>query len=248
MESDDEGRFHGILPREGPWKIEVQAAEPAFSTSARAEVDAGRSGKATLDIRLPDTRIFGRVVDEQGKPVARADVIPAGFPHGISARRGWLRFRLSHSWRDPVPDACSCRLERFRGLRPAGWSGRTSTCFPATLGKPPAAPRSTPAVLRSSPATRRRPSATQQSLPAVLRRFPATLRKVPSTLPDLWPTLRSPRATLPKSSATLPKPPATQMKLGETLRKLQATLLRLPATPPKPLATQAKLRATLRKL
>jgi uncharacterized GH25 family protein len=75
MESDDEGRFHGILPREGPWRIEVQAAEPAFSTWARAEVDAGRAGKATLDIRLPDTRIFGHVVDEQGKPVARADVI-----------------------------------------------------------------------------------------------------------------------------------------------------------------------------
>lgn len=75
MESDGEGQFHGVLPREGLWRIEVKASEPAFSTWAQAEVDAGRSGRATVNIVLPDTRIFGHVVDEQGKRVARADVI-----------------------------------------------------------------------------------------------------------------------------------------------------------------------------
>ena len=74
MESDEEGWFHGVLPREGFWRVEVQAVEPGLSTWARAEVDAGRSGKASLDLVLPDTRIFGHVVDERGKPVARADV------------------------------------------------------------------------------------------------------------------------------------------------------------------------------
>lgn len=75
VESDDEGRFHGVLPRDGLWRVEVQAAEPPLKTWTRAEVDAGASGKATLEIVLPDTLVFGRVVDEQGKPVSGADVI-----------------------------------------------------------------------------------------------------------------------------------------------------------------------------
>jgi hypothetical protein len=49
-----------------------------FPTWARADVQANRSGKAALDIALPDTRVFGRVVDEQGKPVSGADVTLRG--------------------------------------------------------------------------------------------------------------------------------------------------------------------------
>lgn len=75
MESDEDGWFHGVLPQEGLWRIEVQATEPAITTWTRAEVDASRAGKASLDIVLPDTRVFGRVVDEVGKPVAGADVV-----------------------------------------------------------------------------------------------------------------------------------------------------------------------------
>lgn len=75
MESDDGGWFQGVLPREGFWRIEVLATEPPLKTWTRTEVDAGDSGKATLDIVLSDTRVFGRVVDEQGRPVAGADVI-----------------------------------------------------------------------------------------------------------------------------------------------------------------------------
>jgi hypothetical protein len=74
MEADNEGKFHGVLPREGVWRVEAQAAMPGFPTWTRVDVQASRSGKATLDIALPDTRIFGRVVDEQGKPVSGADV------------------------------------------------------------------------------------------------------------------------------------------------------------------------------
>jgi len=78
MEAGAEGRFQGVLPREGLWKIEVEAEGAGFPTWARAEVHANRAGKASLDIDLPDTRIFGRVVDEQGKPVPRADVVALG--------------------------------------------------------------------------------------------------------------------------------------------------------------------------
>jgi hypothetical protein len=68
MESDEKGRFHGVLPRAGLWRIEVAASEPPMQIRIREEVRAGRAGKASLDLDLPDTRIFGSVVDEQGKP------------------------------------------------------------------------------------------------------------------------------------------------------------------------------------
>lgn len=78
MESDDEGRFHGVLPSEGDWRVDVEAAEPRLRTRARLDVSAGRSGKATADIALPDTRVFGTVVDERGRPVPRAEVVVLG--------------------------------------------------------------------------------------------------------------------------------------------------------------------------
>ncbi len=78
MESDREGRFHGVLPRTGLWRIEIEAGEPALQTWTREEIEESRSGKARLDIHLPDTRVFGRVVDEQGHPVAGATVLLQG--------------------------------------------------------------------------------------------------------------------------------------------------------------------------
>ena len=75
MESDEEGRFHGVLPHEGDWRVDVEAAEPRLRTAARVDIRADRSGKATVAIELPDTRVFGTVMDEQGKQVPGADVI-----------------------------------------------------------------------------------------------------------------------------------------------------------------------------
>ena len=78
MEADADGRFHGVLPREGMWRVEIEASRPGFPTWTWADVHASRSGKAKLEIALPDTRIFGRVVDERGKPVPKADVAVRG--------------------------------------------------------------------------------------------------------------------------------------------------------------------------
>ncbi|HEX7184164.1 MAG TPA: carboxypeptidase-like regulatory domain-containing protein [Thermoanaerobaculia bacterium] len=78
METDREGRFFGLLPREGFWIVDVEAEEPIVRVRAQTDVQAGRSGKASLEIDLPDTRVFGRVVDEQGKPAAQALVIVEG--------------------------------------------------------------------------------------------------------------------------------------------------------------------------
>jgi hypothetical protein len=75
MDSDQEGRFHGILPKGGDWKVDVDASEPHLRTTSRVDISPNRAGKAEVEIVLPDTRIFGRVLDEHGKPVPGADVV-----------------------------------------------------------------------------------------------------------------------------------------------------------------------------
>lgn len=77
MESDQEGEFHGVLPREGAWLVEIDSKEPALSTHSRVEVEARGDGTARVTIRLTDTRVFGKVVGEEGRPV-RAQVFAEG--------------------------------------------------------------------------------------------------------------------------------------------------------------------------
>ncbi len=75
METDAEGFFHGVLPKGGFWRVEIEAEAPLLQTWTRTEVRENRSGKAKVDIVLPDTRIFGRVIDEQETPVPGASVV-----------------------------------------------------------------------------------------------------------------------------------------------------------------------------
>ena len=69
-ESDDEGNYRGQLPRFGKWEVAVEA--PALSIESVVDVDVpeARGNKpARVDVELPDTRMAGRVVDAQGKPL-----------------------------------------------------------------------------------------------------------------------------------------------------------------------------------
>lgn len=74
MEAGQDGEFHGVLPREGTWLVEIESPAHALSTHARVEVQARSDRRARLTIRLPDTRIFGKVVEESGRP-AEASVL-----------------------------------------------------------------------------------------------------------------------------------------------------------------------------
>lgn len=78
MVSDEKGRFHGVLPKPGLWPVEIDATEPRLITWNRADVRAGQSDRATMSIDLPDTRVFGRVVDEAGQPVTDATLLLEG--------------------------------------------------------------------------------------------------------------------------------------------------------------------------
>lgn len=75
LDADEDGELAGLLPREGQWAVNVRS--PDYDVNERlteVEVDAGPSGVAKLDIRLPDTRLEGRVTGPGGEPEARAVV------------------------------------------------------------------------------------------------------------------------------------------------------------------------------
>lgn len=95
IQTDDEGRFEGTLPKSGPWSIDVETAE--FSTFTKVDVTPGLDEhRAEVDIELPDTHLFGRVVDEQGNPVAGAVVevsVREGFRDETTANDGTFEAR-----------------------------------------------------------------------------------------------------------------------------------------------------------
>lgn len=73
MESDLEGRFAGVLPQDGWWRLAVAADEPKLELETRVEVRA-EDGSAEVRVEFPDTELFGRVVHESGAPAAQARV------------------------------------------------------------------------------------------------------------------------------------------------------------------------------
>lgn len=94
--SDAEGQFQGVLPKDGPWMVEIQAVDGDFSSQIMAEVEADRDGKASVSIDLPDTRLFGRVTLPDGAPAAEAWVMLQAGEIGMSIRadaEGRFNFR-----------------------------------------------------------------------------------------------------------------------------------------------------------
>lgn len=63
VETDEDGMYETHLPEGGDWRVEVEAQEPPISYTG--EVKVPESG-GELDLRLPDTRISGFVLDESG--------------------------------------------------------------------------------------------------------------------------------------------------------------------------------------
>lgn len=73
FDSDEEGKFSGVLPRAGHWPIELTADRPRLSLELHRTIEA-RKGRADIEIEVPGTRLFGRVVDPEGRPSAQAMV------------------------------------------------------------------------------------------------------------------------------------------------------------------------------
>jgi hypothetical protein len=73
MASNEDGRFAGPLPKPGAWRVDIEAAEPRLRTSVKVEVKP-KGDRAAVSIELPDTVVYGRVVDPSGKPAPDAEV------------------------------------------------------------------------------------------------------------------------------------------------------------------------------
>lgn len=71
METDDEGRFEGVLPRSGEWKLIVDRGQFELRVPP---VLIDRKGERNLTIRLPDTALRGTVWLAE-EPAAKATVV-----------------------------------------------------------------------------------------------------------------------------------------------------------------------------
>jgi hypothetical protein len=69
MRSDAEGRFSGALPQDGRWDVIIFGKGAAERSQQRTVNVRSRDGVADIDLRLPDTRVAGRVVGTDGAPV-----------------------------------------------------------------------------------------------------------------------------------------------------------------------------------
>jgi len=74
--SDEDGKYRIHLPQAGKWATAIQSDSPKVTRTLR-DVDVPESGDTepvVVNLRIPDTRIFGKVSDEGMFPVADAIV------------------------------------------------------------------------------------------------------------------------------------------------------------------------------
>jgi hypothetical protein len=119
MGSNRWGRFAGGLPRAGHWHLLVDA--PKLSRRwipLQVEVKADDSGRAELAIRIPETSLRGRVLDEDGRPAEDAVVSLYGVGDERTAPtkdRGRFEIRFVGAG----PWAVAARREAAQGTRAA---------------------------------------------------------------------------------------------------------------------------------
>lgn len=76
MESGADGRFEGVIPRDGKWEVQVTSEDPAVDHVLRSvDLTADKeSHQAEVELALADGRVSGTVVDEDGAGVGGARI------------------------------------------------------------------------------------------------------------------------------------------------------------------------------
>jgi len=97
MDSDEKGRYAGLLSEEGTWPLEIAAADRHLRLaldSVEVKVPSGKT-TATLDIRVPDTRLSGEVVDSSNRrvPGALVSVFRSGASQVATDDKGEFELR-----------------------------------------------------------------------------------------------------------------------------------------------------------
>lgn len=73
MESH-EGKFSGVLPRGGRWKVEIEWGNPPRTSTVQVGVEGTGPHRGEIEIAVPAGRAFGRVVDATRQPARAAEV------------------------------------------------------------------------------------------------------------------------------------------------------------------------------
>jgi hypothetical protein len=71
MQSDDDGKFSGTLPRRGDWRADVVWGDPTL----RAQTDVSVPATGEVVVRLPDNPVRGVVKDERGERLKAGSVM-----------------------------------------------------------------------------------------------------------------------------------------------------------------------------
>lgn len=76
LESDESGRFDGYLTEEGWWMVDIAASDIDVQQKQKLQVTKveGRS-HARIDLRIPDTEVYGQVSARDGTPVVWGFVV-----------------------------------------------------------------------------------------------------------------------------------------------------------------------------
>jgi hypothetical protein len=79
FDSDDRGRFNGLLPGEGLWAPQIHSETEKLRVSLEPLEIKPPQGKnlAKVEIHVPDTKLSGQVVDDAGQPVRTAHIVIA---------------------------------------------------------------------------------------------------------------------------------------------------------------------------
>lgn len=141
FDSDDHGRFSGVLPEEGLWIPQIQSETEKLSLFLEPVEIKPPQGKnlATVEIHVPDTKLSGQVVDEEGQPVPVAHLI-------LLTMEPWRSLRATQHTANLGAHAGE-RVFRRQPARPHQRRGRTlNLCMGAAAvsrlkqgGEPPAA-------------------------------------------------------------------------------------------------------------
>jgi len=120
FDSDDKGRFEGLLPSEGTWPVEVVTEDEPEARVGIAPVEVKRPpGKrfASLALHVPNTLLHGEVVDEAGRPLPDAQVsIQQG---GQTRSAATSDYDGKFTLRGLAPGALA--VEAVQGDRTSGW-------------------------------------------------------------------------------------------------------------------------------
>jgi hypothetical protein len=76
VDTNEKGEFEAFIPNPGEWTVHVSAKEPPVERELPKVAIEPKPGtnEAEIELRLPNTKLSGKVVDPKGNPVGRAIV------------------------------------------------------------------------------------------------------------------------------------------------------------------------------